>query len=92
MNKLNAAPGDGSFITAAEIKAKDLYLGIDRTPDHKFWMDFDFMTKNNDWFHHEDYYPFFGGETFLLICFENFVVLILFADSVAALYARLSNK
>ncbi|XP_042224188.1 laccase-1-like [Homarus americanus] len=60
LNKLNAAPGDGTFLTAAEIRGVEVGEDISRTPDYTFWLDFDFYSKNNDFFHHEDYYPFFG--------------------------------
>nr|XP_045582741.1 laccase-4-like isoform X1 [Procambarus clarkii] len=60
LNKLNAAPGDDTFLTAAEIQAVDMGEDISGTPDHRFWLDFDFYGKNNDLFHHEQYYPFLG--------------------------------
>ena len=65
VNTLNAGPGDGTFLTAAEMRAIEPSPDINRTPDYKFFMDFDFMTKNNDWFHHEEYYPFFGGKNII---------------------------
>ena len=71
LNILNAAPGDQTtFKSAADVKEmknnnyndkskRDIYNnGI---PKYKFWLDFDFFKINNGIFHHEDYYPFFGG-------------------------------
>ncbi|CAL4125286.1 unnamed protein product, partial [Meganyctiphanes norvegica] len=64
LNKLNAAPGDGvTFITAAEMKSTfhDDADYIKGAPDHTFWLDFDFYSKDSS-FHHPKYYPFFGVE------------------------------
>lgn len=60
LNKLNAAPGDGTFVTAAEIRGLEEDEAIARKPDYQFWLDFDFYSKNNELFHHEEHYPFFG--------------------------------
>lgn len=70
MNKLNAAPGDGiTFLTAADVRSLEKgtahdHMGdadLSRTPDHQFWLNFDFYSKDNHLFHHQDFYPFFGG-------------------------------
>ena len=63
LNKLNAAPGDDTFITAAEIRGLEEDKAIARTPDYTFWLDFDFYEKDNEMFHHEEHYPFHGGES-----------------------------
>ncbi|KAK4310942.1 hypothetical protein Pmani_017529 [Petrolisthes manimaculis] len=69
MNKLNAAPGDGiNFLTAADVRSLEKgtvndHKGdgdLSRNPDHQFWLNFDFYSKDNHLFHHEDFYPFFG--------------------------------
>ncbi|KAK8384504.1 hypothetical protein O3P69_009357 [Scylla paramamosain] len=58
LNKLNAAPGDGTFITAAEIRGAAQARDVSRTPDYKFWLKFDFYGKDNPAFHHPDFYSF----------------------------------
>ena len=63
MNTLNKAPGDHMFKTAAEISsAVDNTAMYSGTPDHSFWLDFDFHPSDNEYFHHQKYYPFYGGE------------------------------
>lgn len=70
MNKLNAAPGDGkTFLTAADVREYNTneesrnVTKYQRKPDYKFWLDFDFYSRDNDLFHHQDFYPFFGGKS-----------------------------
>ncbi|KAF2361462.1 Multicopper oxidase type 1 [Trinorchestia longiramus] len=60
VNTLNKAPGDETFLTAAEIQSFGETVDYSGTPDHTFWIDFDFHPSNNDLFHHEDYYPFYA--------------------------------
>ncbi|XP_064103002.1 uncharacterized protein LOC135213077 isoform X1 [Macrobrachium nipponense] len=58
INKLNAAPGDGTFFTAAEMRSLDQDDSFAREPDHKFWLHYDFKNKDNYLFHNKEYYPF----------------------------------
>ncbi|KAK7068432.1 Multicopper oxidase [Halocaridina rubra] len=60
LNTLNQAPGDGTFLTAADIRSIHQDGDISRTPDYKFWMDFDFKDKDNELFHNKELYPFYS--------------------------------
>lgn len=47
LNTLDAAPGDGTFLTAAEIRAlTPTKEDITRVPDYTFWLNFNFYGKD----------------------------------------------
>ncbi|KAL7635203.1 UNVERIFIED_CONTAM: hypothetical protein RMT77_014189 [Armadillidium vulgare] len=65
LNKLNSAPGDlKTFYTVADMRIspnnKEDITKYATKPDHKFFIEFDLYAINNEWFHHEEFYPYSG--------------------------------
>ena len=69
VNPMMKGSGDDKSITVAELETSVQTQRYSGKPDHKFFLDFDFQHTDDGYYHHSDYYSFYGGNLECMLIF-----------------------